>query len=105
MLLAIGLWMTDFIHHIPPSMIGLGIGLLAVLPRLGVLKIDDVREMNFLSIIFVATAIGLSEVLIQTKLLAVVANVMFVWMEPLIKNVFALTLVLYWIAFFYLIFL
>ena len=105
MLLAIGLWMTDFIHHIPPSMIGLGIGLVAVLPRLGVLKVDDVREMNFLSIIFVATAIGLSEVLIQTKALDLITNVMFAWMEPLIKNVFALAFVPYWTAFFYHIFL
>ena len=105
MLLAIGLWMTDFIHHVPPSMIGLGIGLVAVLPRLGVLKVDDVREMNFLSIIFVATAIGLSEVLIQTKALDLVTNVMFAWMEPLIKNVFALAFVPYWTAFFYHIFL
>ena len=105
MLLAIGLWMTDFIHHIPPSMIGLGIGLVAVLPRLGVLKVDDVREMNFLSIIFVATAIGLSEVLIQTKALDLITNVMFAWMGPLIKNVFALAFVPYWTAFFYHIFL
>ena len=35
--LAIGLWLTDFIHHIPPSVIGLGIGLAAVLPGIGTL--------------------------------------------------------------------
>lgn len=34
MLAGIGLWLTDFIHHIPSPMIGLGIGLAATLPRL-----------------------------------------------------------------------
>ena len=29
---AIVLWMTDFVHHIPAPMIGLGIGLLAIVP-------------------------------------------------------------------------
>src|SRR5215467_10651308 len=37
MLAAIVLWSTDFLHHISPSMIGLGIGLLAVLPFIRIL--------------------------------------------------------------------
>ncbi|HEV8345021.1 MAG TPA: SLC13 family permease, partial [Vicinamibacterales bacterium] len=54
MSVAIGLWMTDFLHHIPAPMIGLGVGLLAVMPRVGVLDTDDVRKINFLPIFFVA---------------------------------------------------
>src|SRR5882672_6525369 len=34
---AILLWLTDFIHHIPASVIGMGAGLFALLPRVGVL--------------------------------------------------------------------
>ena len=41
MSLAIGLWVTDFLHHIPAPMIGLGVGLLAVMPRVGVLDTED----------------------------------------------------------------
>src|SRR5260370_10942179 len=33
MALAILLWLTDFIHHISASVIGLGVGLFALLPR------------------------------------------------------------------------
>src|SRR5213080_368982 len=44
MALAIGLWVTDFVHHIPAPMIGLGVGLAAVLPAVGVLDTDDVRK-------------------------------------------------------------
>src|SRR4029079_12130786 len=40
-LLAIGLWVTDFLHHIPPPMVGLGIGLLAIMPGIGVLDTKD----------------------------------------------------------------
>src|SRR4051812_9233569 len=37
MLVAIALWVTDFLHHIPAPMIGLGVGLIALMPRVGVL--------------------------------------------------------------------
>src|SRR5207245_4097402 len=46
LLLAVALWATDFIHHIPAPMIGLGIGLLATLPGIGVLTVEDVRKVN-----------------------------------------------------------
>src|SRR3954462_8011111 len=36
---AIALWLSDFIHHIPSSVIGMGVGLFALLPRVGVLDI------------------------------------------------------------------
>src|SRR5262249_10078268 len=45
--IAIVLWMTDFIHHLSPSMVGLSIGLLALAPRIGVLDSDDLRKLNF----------------------------------------------------------
>ncbi|MGH8299992.1 MAG: SLC13 family permease, partial [Steroidobacteraceae bacterium] len=33
---AMALWMTDSLHHIPPTMVALGVGLFALLPRVGV---------------------------------------------------------------------
>src|SRR5437870_258016 len=59
MSLAIGLWVTDFLHHIPAPMIGLGVGLLAVMPRVGVLDTEDLRKINYLPIFFVAAAVSL----------------------------------------------
>jgi sodium-dependent dicarboxylate transporter 2/3/5 len=101
MLAAIGLWMTDFVHHTPAPMIGLGIGLLAVLPRLGVLDADDLRRVNYLPIFFVAAAVSMGQVLVATRALDVLTNLLFSWMAPLVTNVYRSTLVLYWAAFLY----
>jgi len=99
--LAIVLWVTDFIHHIPAPMIGLGIGLLSIMPRIGVLTTDDVKKINFLPIFFVAAAVSLSNVLAQTKALELLTGVLLRWLEPHITSAWSSTLVLYWSAFAY----
>ena len=101
MLIAIGFWVTDFIHHIPAPMVGLGIGLVALMPRIGVLDAEDVRKVNYLPIFFVAAAVSLSNVLVQTKALDVVTGVLFEWMKPQIAGGWWSTMVLYWSAFAY----
>ncbi|HEX8141336.1 MAG TPA: SLC13 family permease [Pyrinomonadaceae bacterium] len=104
MLMAICLWMTDFLHHISPAMIGLGTGLLATLPRLGVLDSEDVRRVNYLPVFFVATAAGMGQVLVETKAIDTLTGVMFAWMEPLL-NVHTLALTPFWTAITYHIFI
>jgi solute carrier family 13 (sodium-dependent dicarboxylate transporter), member 2/3/5 len=101
MLGAIALWVTDFLHHIPAPMIGLGIGLISLMPRIGVLEADDARKVNYLPIFFVSAAVSLSNVLVQTKALDVVTSVLFEWMKPHITGTVWSTMVLYWSAFFY----
>jgi sodium-dependent dicarboxylate transporter 2/3/5 len=101
MLIAIALWITDFVHHIPAPMIGLGVGLLAIFPVIGVLDTKDVKSINFLPIFFVAAAVSLSNVLVQTKALDVITGALFTWMEPHIAGGWTSTLVLYWSAFLY----
>ena len=103
--LALGLWVTDFLHHIPPSAIGLGIGLAAVVPGIGVLSVEDLKRLNYLPVFFVAAAISFGEVLVQTKALDVMTQVLLSWMEPMLGNPLQSTLVLYWTAFVYHIFL
>ncbi len=103
--LAIGLWLTDFIHHIPPSVIGLGVGLAAVVPGIGVLTTDDMKRMNYLPVFFVATAVSMGEVLVQTKALGLLTTILLSWMEPMLGSIMQTTLVLYWTAFAYHIFL
>lgn len=105
MLLAITLWMTDFIHGISPPLIGLGIGLFATLPRVGVLDVHDVRRLNFLAIFFVATALSVSEVLRHTKALDILSNLMITWIEPYLSNPWTAALALSGTAFFYHIFI
>jgi di/tricarboxylate transporter len=103
--LGIGLWMTDFLHHISPSIIGLGVGLAAVLPGIGVLTVEDMKRMNYLPVFFVAAAVSMGEVLVQTKALDLLTGVLLSWMEPLLGSLLQSTLVLYWTAFVYHIFL
>ena len=105
MLIAVGLWMTDYLHHISPAMIGIGVGLFASLPRVGVLDVEDLKRVNYLPIFFVAAAVSMGETLSATRALDVLTDAMFAWMQPLVTNVFSSTLALYWTAFVYHIFL
>ncbi len=101
MFIATALWMTDFIHHISPPMIGLAIGLASILPGIGVLNTDDVKKINLLPIFFVAAAASLSTVLAQTGALNELTGILFAWMSPYITSVWGSTMVLYWTAFVY----
>jgi len=104
MLIAIALWSTDFLHHIPAAMVALGIGLFAVLPVVGVLEVDDVRKLNLLPMFFVASGISMSEVLVKTEAVNTLTKVIFSWLDPFMTNVVTSTMALYWTAFVYHIF-
>ena len=101
LLLAIGLWSTDLIHHINPAIVALAVGLALTLPKVGVLTTKDIRQVNLLLIVFTAAALGMGEVLIQTKALGVLTNVMMSWMTPLLGNPLVSASVLYWTGFGY----
>jgi solute carrier family 13 (sodium-dependent dicarboxylate transporter), member 2/3/5 len=101
MLFAIGFWVTDSVHHLSPALVALGIGLTALLPRVGVLDTDDLKQLNYLPVFFVASAMSMGEVLVSTKALDVLTNALFGWMAPLLTNVYRSTFVLYWTAFVY----
>jgi len=105
MLGAIAFWATDFLHHIPSSMIGLGIGLLAMLPFLRILEIEDLKRLNFLQLFFVAAAVSMGKVLSAANGLAVLTNIVFAWLEPLLTRPFLSTFALYWTGFVYHLFL
>jgi solute carrier family 13 (sodium-dependent dicarboxylate transporter), member 2/3/5 len=98
---AILLWVTDFLHHIPPTMVALGVGLAATLPHIGILDADDVRGLNYMPVFFVAAAVSMGNVLEATKGLDVLTSGVFHWMTPLLTNIFSITAVLYWAAFLY----
>ena len=102
---AIVLWATDFIHHVSPSMIGLGFGLLSVLPFVGILDISDLKKLNFLQLFFVAAAVSMGNVLSATKGLAFLTDKVLAWLEPLLRNDSLSVLALYWTGFAYHIFL
>lgn len=106
LVLALGLWLTDSRHpNLSASMVGMAVGLIGALPGIGVLDVEDVKKVNYLPVFFVAAAISMGDVLVATKSLDVLTNVMFNWMTPLIHGVFGSTTVLYWTAFTYHLFL
>ena len=98
---AMVLWMTDSLHHMPPTMVALGIGLFALLPRVGVLDADAMRGLNYMPIFFVAEAVSMGTVLESTHGLGVLTSSVFHWIQPALTNIFSTTAALYWTAFFY----
>jgi di/tricarboxylate transporter len=99
--IAVALWVTDFIHHLNPSMIALAVGLLAVIPGVGILSTDDLRKLNFGAIWFTAAALSMSRVLSDTNGLQVLTGSMVSWMTPMVRGPVTSTLVLYWSGFLY----
>ena len=101
LLVAIALWSSDFIHHISPAVITVGIGLLLVLPRLGVLESKAIKQINFLTIIFSAGALSMANVLVQTRALEMVSSILVGWIEPILNGSILSALILYCTAFVY----
>lgn len=101
LLLAIVLWATDSWHGLNPAVIAIGGGLLVTLPRVGVLKTQDARRINFLLIIFVGGALGMGEVLVKTKALDVLTDVLMRGIAPLMSGSVVSAAVLYWAGFLY----
>ncbi len=102
---AVLLWMTDFITQISPSVVGIGVGLLAVLPVIGVLDAGDLRKINYGAIWFTAAALSMGRVLTETKGLEVITRTMVSGLTALVHTPIATTLTLYWTAFVYHLFL
>jgi anion transporter len=95
----VSIWATDFIHHLNPAIVGVGVGLAATFPRVGVLTKDQIGKINFLIFLFMGSTISLAEVLRETGAVKVLAGALFGYIGPMITTAFHSTLVLYWTAF------
>ena len=95
-LLAMALWATDFIHHTNPAVIGLGVGLLLVLPQVGVLDGRAVKQVNFLVVAFCAGALSMGNVLTHTHALNVLTQSYVEHIGPLLSSAFYSSITLYW---------
>ncbi len=99
--LALGLWATDSLHHVNPDIIGLGVGLLLSLPRIGVLDGKAVKRINLFLIIFSAGALSMGSVLVETKTLTLLSDRLAAWMQPLMSNSISYAATLYLAGFGY----
>ena len=69
LVLSLGFWITDFMHHISPAWIGLGAALYLLMPRLGVVGQSDFNSrLNFSSLFFVAGIIGFGVMIVDSGL-------------------------------------
>jgi anion transporter len=100
-LLALALWLTDWLHGISAAKVAFGVGLIGLLPFVEVLNAEDFRKANMLPYFFVAAALGMSEVLRETGGLKVLTDTFLGGMEPLLANRLIAVPVLYWTAFVY----
>jgi sodium-dependent dicarboxylate transporter 2/3/5 len=101
LLTAVTLWMTDFLHHISPALIGLAVGLAGTLPRIGLLDANDVRKLNYAAIWFTAAALSLGRLLSSTKGLDVLTGAVTAVIDPLVTGPITSAVILYWAAFVY----
>ena len=95
----VSIWATDFIHHLNPAIVGVGVGLVATFPRVGVLTKDQIGKINFLIFLFMGSTLSMAEVLRETGAVKLLAGALFGYIGPMITTPFLSTLVLYWAAF------
>lgn len=73
--LALGLWITDFIHGIAPAWVALGAAVLCLAPRIGVVPPETVvRDVNLGPWFYVAALIGMGAVVQQSGLGALIGR-------------------------------
>jgi sodium-dependent dicarboxylate transporter 2/3/5 len=101
LLLAITLWATDFLHHINPAVIALGIDLLLTLPKVGLLDAKAIKSVNFLLIIFISGALSMGNVLTQTQVLNILTEHLIQGLTPLLSDGLRAAIALYWGGFVY----
>jgi di/tricarboxylate transporter len=101
LLLGVVLWATDFLHHINPAAIGIGMGIFLTLPQVGVLDAKAVKSVNFLPVLFVAGSITMANVLTDTHALGRLTDFLGTWHAALLSESWRATLTLYWGGFLY----
>jgi len=99
--LALALWLTDWLHHIPPSIVAFGVGLVAFLPFVEVLDEHDFRRLNLLPFFFVAAALGMGEVLKVTGGLTILTDTFVGGIAPFLSDQSTAVGALYWGGFLY----
>jgi sodium-dependent dicarboxylate transporter 2/3/5 len=100
-LLALAMWLTDYFHHIPPSVIALAFALIAFLPFVNVLNAEDMQKVNLMPVFFVAAALSMSSVAQQTGALKLLTDSFFGGVTPLLDSQVLAVPALYWGGFIY----
>lgn len=77
---AVGLWVTDFLHGLKPAWVGLAVALAALMPRVGVLKERDMAQTaNLPLLIYLGSVFGLGTTLAATGVSKWAGEFIFRW--------------------------
>ena len=59
-------WATDALHNVHPVIIGLGLSILCMTPRIGPLNADSLRKVNFPIIIYIGAVFALGDAFVAS---------------------------------------
>lgn len=77
---ALALWVTDFAHGVSPAWVALGVGLLCVMPRIGVDRPAAlIARINLGPWFFIAAVVAIGAVVSKSGLGGIVAERLFAW--------------------------
>lgn len=89
LLLGVVGWATDSIHHIHPVIIGLGLSILCILPRIGPLSAESLRKVNFPILIYIGSVFALGEAFTTSGASGQLAAGFASWLDLADRSVFA----------------
>lgn len=69
LLVALGFWITDFLHHVSPAWIAMAAAIVLLIPRVGLLPIESFSQgINFAPFFFVAAILAVGAIVNQSGL-------------------------------------
>jgi di/tricarboxylate transporter len=89
LLLGVVGWATDSLHHIHPVIIGLGLSILCMLPRIGPLSAESLRKVNFPILIYIGSVFALGEAFATSGASGRLADGFASWLDLADRSVFA----------------
>jgi anion transporter len=88
LLLGVAGWATDAIHHIHPVLIGLGLSILCMAPRIGPLSADHLRKINYPIIIYIGSVFALGDAFVASGASERLAEAFAAWLDLADRPVF-----------------
>lgn len=89
LLLGVAGWATDTLHHIHPVIIGLGLTILCMTPRIGPLTADSLRKVNYPIIIYIGSVFALGEAFISSGASDQLADGLASWLNLADRSIFS----------------
>ena len=74
LIFGVAAWATDTWHHFHPVLIGLGLTILSIAPRVGPLSTAHLRKVNYPILIFIGSAFALGEAVVTSGLSTTLAD-------------------------------